>query len=145
MIFRSAEQKWALPITVIQRVVRATALSPCPGAPPQVLGLVNVQGSILPVFNFRRCLGRPDRALDTSDYFAIVEAGSRRVVLVADEVCDVLEPREAMLLQEKALPMELNRWDGLLKVSGEVVLIYNLERLLSCAEELQLTQALTVS
>jgi len=54
--FDVGAQEYALPIHAIVQVVRLPALTQLAGAPPAVIGLLNMRGNYLPVFDARRLL-----------------------------------------------------------------------------------------
>ncbi len=47
--FTLGEQRYALPLTTVQRVVRMVEVTPLPKAPEIVLGVIDFQGNIIPV------------------------------------------------------------------------------------------------
>ena len=51
VVFRLDERRYALPLAVVERVVRAVDVTPLPKAPPMVLGVIDVHGRVLPVLN----------------------------------------------------------------------------------------------
>lgn len=55
--FDVGAQEYALPIDAVVQVVRLPALTELAGAPPAVIGLLNMRGSYLPVIDARRLLG----------------------------------------------------------------------------------------
>ncbi|MBF8302857.1 MAG: cheW40H-4 [Candidatus Dadabacteria bacterium] len=48
------EQRYALHLSAVERIVRVVEVTPLPKAPEIVLGVVNVQGQIIPVINIRK-------------------------------------------------------------------------------------------
>ena len=61
VVFRLNGQRYALPLAAVERIVCAVEVTPLPGAPPVVLGVINVAGCVLPVFNIRRRFLLPER------------------------------------------------------------------------------------
>ena len=55
-----------------------------PKAPKIVLGVVNVQGKIIPVFNLRKRFGLRERETNLGDQLVIAHAAGRSVALVVD-------------------------------------------------------------
>src|ERR1700677_66630 len=84
VVFWLDEGRYALPLTAVDRIVRAVHVTPVPHAPGIVLGAIDVQGRVLPVFNIRRKFGLPERAVDPADHFLIAHTAGRTVVLVID-------------------------------------------------------------
>ncbi len=135
VVFRVDDEKWAVPVSEIERVVRAVEIAPCPDAPAAVLGSINVHGDVLAVFDLRLRIGKVSREITLSDCFLIAHAGQRRIALVADEIIGVLEPDDSSSISSKALLPETSPFDRVCKRVGEIVIIYDLERLLSEGEE----------
>ena len=85
VVFLLNEQRYALYLPVVERVVSAVEVTPLPKAPDIVLGVINMQGKVIPVVNIRRRFGLPERQIDLSDQFIIANTTKRPVVLVASE------------------------------------------------------------
>ncbi len=135
VVFTLANEKWALPASVVQRAVRAVEITPCPDAPDVVLGVINVHGRIIPVFDLRRRFGLPLRELSIDDHIIIAKAETRSVAILVDAVCGMMQPDESAVLTKTELPPELTTFDGILKLGREIVLIYDLDKFLSLEEE----------
>jgi purine-binding chemotaxis protein CheW len=110
-------------------------VTPLPGAPETVLGVINVQGEVIPVINLRRRFGLPERELELTDQFVIARTSSRTVALVVDAVSSVIQRVEAeTVAAEKILP-HLRQVEGVIKFDDTLVLIHNLDTLLSLRDE----------
>ncbi len=57
--FRLADQEYALPIDVIQEVIRAVEATKLPSTPPFLTGVVNLRGKVTPLVSLRILLGTP--------------------------------------------------------------------------------------
>jgi purine-binding chemotaxis protein CheW len=85
-------EMFAIAVDEVQEVLLPQPLTPVPHAPPQMLGLLNLRGQIMPAIDLRHRLGIPARPADVS-------AGNQVVVttldgplsLLVDEVGDVHE------------------------------------------------------
>ena len=142
VVFTLDEQRYALPLAAVDRVVQAVEIVPLPKAPQIVLGVVNVQGQILPVVNLRRRFRLPERELRLSDHCLIAHTTKRTVALVVDEVSGVLEPGDqAMTAAEQILP-DLAYVVGVVKLADGMVLIHDLDSFLSLEEEQTLDEAM---
>ena len=84
LVFTLDDQQFALPLEVVERVIRAVAVTPLPSAPESILGIINMQGRILCVLNLRQRCRRPAREVDPDDWFILVHTPSRTVVLPVD-------------------------------------------------------------
>lgn len=85
---RVVDEHYALPVEEVAEVVAYGQLTPVPGAPPEVMGVHNLRGQILPVVDLAGPLG-----LDATEPARVVvaESGERRAGLAVDAVVDVGE------------------------------------------------------
>jgi len=138
LIFSVDDQCCAFELSAVERVTFAVTVRPVPDAPPSVLGLVNMQGRVLPVLDLREWLGLPRRELAPDDRFIIARGGEWRIAVLATEVAEVrtLAPEEA-LPAECVLPGLRRCVEGVVTVQEGIILIYDLGKLLAqCGEEL---------
>jgi purine-binding chemotaxis protein CheW len=135
VVFSLDEQSFALRLSAVERVIRVVAVTPLPNAPEIVLGVVNVQGEIIPVFDTRKRFSLPDRELDLSDQLIIARTHTRRVALVVDAVSGINESAEQeVVAAEKILP-GMEHIEGVVKLPDSLTLIHDLDKFLSLDQE----------
>lgn len=89
LVFRVGEQDYALTIQEVVEVAAMVAVSPVPGAPPALMGMINRHGEALPLLSMRTIFGLPQPPLDHDMLFIVVESGKRRAGLAVDSVDQV--------------------------------------------------------
>ena len=143
VVFSLDEPRYALNLSVVERVVRAVEVTPLPKAPEIVLGAINSQGRIIPVVDVRKRFRLPAREMDVDDRFIVARTSKRLVALAADSVIGVrtLADRE-VVSAEQALPFA-EYLQGVAKMEDGIVLIYDLDQFLSLDEEQVLDTALS--
>jgi purine-binding chemotaxis protein CheW len=142
VLFALDEQRFALALSSIERAVRVVDVTPLPKAPSTVLGIVNVRGDVVPVYDLRRRFGLAERDINLADQLIIARTSRQKVALLVDSVNGVLEvSEEAIASAEKILP-EMEYVRGVVKLPDGLVLIHDLDRFLSPEEERILDQAL---
>jgi purine-binding chemotaxis protein CheW len=142
VLFALDEQRFALALSVIERAVQVVDVTPLPAAPQSVLGIVNVRGEVVPVYDLRRRFRLPEREINLSDQLMIARTSRQKVALLVDSVSGVLEVSdEAIASAEKILP-EIECVRGVVKLPDGLVLIHDLDRFLSPEEERILDEAL---
>jgi purine-binding chemotaxis protein CheW len=142
VVFALDEPRYALSLSVVERVVRSVEISPLPNAPAIVQGAINVQGNIIPVVNIRERLGLPAREINCGDHFIIAQTQRRKVALVADYVAEIRELADReMESTRQSLPF-VEYLQGVAKIEDNLILIYDLDRFLSLDEERILDAAL---
>ncbi len=139
--FAVDEHRFALPLAAVDRIVRAVEVTALPEAPQVVLGVINVQGAVLPVINFRRRCRLPDREIETTDILVIALTSRRSVALLVDRA-DVMEfPAESLVPAEQIVPGIVGVHE-VLKHEDGLILLYDPESLLLLEEDIALTSAL---
>lgn len=142
LVFRLDEYLYALPLDSVERMVRAVALTPLPNAPDAVLGIVNMAGRVIPVFDARRRFGLPARRIDPADQLAIVQIKDRTAALFVDGAEGVIDHPAAAITDAAAIAPGLQHLHGVIKLQNGLVLIHDLEKFLSADEALLLNAAL---
>ncbi len=142
VVFTLGDQRYGLVLSAVDRVVRAVDITPLPQAPDIVLGVVNVQGRVIPVINMRRRFRLPERETVLTDQMVIAHTARRPVVLMADTVSDVLEYSEEDIVEAQSILADAEYIEGVVKLSDGLILIHNLDTFLSLEEETLLDQAL---
>jgi purine-binding chemotaxis protein CheW len=142
VIFTLEEQSYAAPLSAVERVVQLVDIVPLPKAPEIVLGVINLQGRILPAINLRRRFGLPERSVRLSDQCLIAHTLKRTVALVIDGVVGVLESSDQTVTTAEHVLPNLAYVTGVVKREDGMILIHDLDQLLSLDEETAVDQAL---
>ena len=142
IVFALDSQRYALPLPVVDRVVRMAAITPLPKAPDIVLGIVNIQGRVIPVINIRRRFCLPDREIALTDQLVVAHTAQRPVALVADAALDVIaRSAQSLIAAENILP-KVEYVEGVIKLADGLILIHDLDKFLSLEEASSLDHAL---
>ncbi len=94
--FRRGETRYALPAAMLRGVRPLPGPTLLPRLPAHVLGVVNLGGRPLGVFDLAR-LEHPQAPAPTAPWALWLSDGPRSLVLVADEVLEVLDVPDAQL------------------------------------------------
>ena len=73
------EQRYALRLSAVERIVRAVEVTALPQAPEGVLGVVNVEGRVIPVVNIRQRFNLPEQEINLDDQLIIARTSRRDV------------------------------------------------------------------
>jgi purine-binding chemotaxis protein CheW len=143
--FRLAGQHLAVPLDSVIRVIPALRCTPLPGAPQTVLGLANVRGQIVPVVDLARRFAWPAAPFALWQPFLWLRSRSRDLLVPVEQVetaalCSAADLVDAAQPQ---VPSEIVR--GVLPTAEGMLLIQDVEQLLSDADELELQRALDAS
>jgi len=128
-------QTYALHFEAVERVLRMVEVTPLPGAPTVVEGVINIQGEVVPVVSIHRRLGLARRGVALSDSLLVARVRSRRVAIIAESVLGVVERPADAVVNVGDIAHGIPHIEGLLKTSDDLVLIHDLERFFSPEEE----------
>ena len=144
VVFDLSEQRYALRLSAVTRVVRMVAITPLPQAPSIILGVINIQGRIIPVFHLRERFRLPERKSALSDHLIIARTSKRAVALVADTVTTVVARLDAEITEPERILPGLNYVEGVVKLEDGLVFIHDLDTFLSVDEEEMLERAMSI-
>jgi chemotaxis signal transduction protein len=124
---RIGSEVYAMPVEHVLEVAELGDVTPVPGAAPEMLGVRNLRGQILPVVDLAHVFGIP--ASDAPRRLLVAEARGHRAGFAIDEVSDIemlsgdLEEAESHLLSGACL------------TEDELVGIVDIERVFESLEQ----------
>lgn len=142
LIFALDGQRYALPLAAVIRVVRAAALTPLPKAPEIVLGILDLQGEIIPVINLRKRFLLPERPIGCNDQFLVARTSNFPVALAVDGTQEVVQVDPEAVFEPGDIVPGTAFLAGVTRSGGELVLIHDLDTLLFPDEKQQIAKAL---
>jgi purine-binding chemotaxis protein CheW len=112
VVFELAGQRLGLASEHVHELVRAVQITRLAGAPPGIDGVIDLRGTIVPVFDLRARLSLPPRSVQRDEHMLICAAGETTVAIRADRVVeiragvelDVLTTRDSVMHALARLP-----------------------------------------
>lgn len=142
VVFNIDDKNFALYLKVVRRILPSVEITPLPGAPKVVLGIINLEGEVIPVFNTRLRFQFKMKEMELSDRLIIVQTKKRNVALLVDDVKDVIEIiGEDLVMSGDILPGQ-KYIDGVIKLEDSLILIHDVDKFLSLYEEEKLNNAI---
>lgn len=140
--FRLAGQHLAVPLENVIRVIPALQCLPLPGAPPTVLGLANLRGQVVPVVDLARRFAWPATSVGLWQPFIWLRSRTRELLIPVERVdtATECEPADVIPADQPQVPSERVR--GVLRTATGMLLIQDVEQVLSDADEAELQRAL---
>lgn len=126
LVFSLAAEWYAVDLAHVKKVLRTAPLAHVPGAPPEVLGLMNCQGEVLCVLDLRKILGIPGGAKGASNsgaFVVVMHFGGKDAGILVDGVDDAWEiPASEVLPPLESLePSRARFFEGTISRSGRFV------------------------
>lgn len=125
VIFALDGQQFALPLPMVEKVVRAQAITPLPRAPTIVSGIIDFHGEIVPVMDIRLRLGLPPRPIALSDQIIIARTPRRPLAFAVDNILDVAEWHDQDRVPAEAVVAGVEFLGGVLRNQAGVILMYD--------------------
>ncbi len=91
LTFHVGDVRFAVPILDVREIVGLCEITRVPDTPPEVLGVVNLRGRIVPVIDSRRRFGMPARETDERACIVVFDTDDSPVGAIVDRVADVLD------------------------------------------------------
>ncbi|MEK1931310.1 MAG: chemotaxis protein CheW [Pararhizobium sp.] len=88
--FHLGEQQFCIKTTAIREIRGWAAATPLPHAPPDVIGVMNLRGSVIPVIDLAARLRVPSSVDESRSAIVVAEVGRTIIGLVVDRVSDIL-------------------------------------------------------
>lgn len=142
VVFSLDEQRYALRLSVVERVVHAVHVTPLAKAPSIVLGIVSLQGRIVPVVDVRQRFRLPARESKLSDQIIFAHTKRRLIALWVDKVTGVIECSEGDVTHAGTILSGIDCVEGVIQLSDGLILLHDLDAFLSLDEEKSVDDAL---
>jgi purine-binding chemotaxis protein CheW len=143
LVFELDDARYALHLECVREVVRAVLITPLPGSPAVVEGVIDVRGATVPVYDLRTRFGLPPRPLHPDERLVIAWTGERLVAIrcdrtdwIAHAVPQRLDPDLRLLADDSAIA-------GTARLPDGIVLIHDLATFLDDAARVTLEEALS--
>jgi purine-binding chemotaxis protein CheW len=134
LIFSIANQQCALPLSKVERIIRSVEIKPVPKAPEIVAGIINLHGRAVALLDIRKLFRLADSPMTLESQIIIAQTATRQVALLVDSSTGVSEYRpEEVTAADEVYPGIANL-DGVMKLHGGIVYIYDIDRFLSLEE-----------
>lgn len=91
--FHLGDQQFCIKTTSIREIRGWAAATPLPHSPPDVIGVMNLRGSVIPIIDLAARLGVRSTVDTSRAAIVVAEVGRSVVGLVVDQVSDILSIR----------------------------------------------------
>ncbi|MGB0681742.1 MAG: chemotaxis protein CheW [Magnetovibrionaceae bacterium] len=89
--FRIGEEEYGTDILDVHEIIAWTGVTKLPNTQPHLRGVMNLRGSILPVFDLRARFGMGDTEASEFHVIVIVKVADKLVGMLADAVAQILQ------------------------------------------------------
>lgn len=131
LTFSLCEQEFGIDILRVQEIKNYSRVTPIPNSPPNVKGVMNLRGTVIPIVDLRCTLGMPSAEYDKFTVIIVVNIDSRVVGLVVDAVSDVMDVNPADIEVPPSLASEGSSSvvNGIAKAEERLITLLNISKL----------------
>lgn len=134
VVFELRGTRYGIAAQQVSEVIPALAPTPLAGAPEMVDGVFNLRTQVLPVLNIRKLFGLAERRITPDQRLVIARVKGTLAALRVDAVSEILSIETEHIEHAKLIVGEAARVSGVARLPDGLVLIHDLETLLTGAE-----------
>jgi purine-binding chemotaxis protein CheW len=146
LVFEIGGLRCGLGLEQVKRAIRAVEVTPLPGAPDGIAGIIDVAGSVMPAYDLRQRFKLAPREIAPTDQFLVAACGNKDVVILAERIEGILESAHRAAVPAGDITAETNgSISGVIQTTEGLILIHDLERFLSPDESDLLAEAMMLA
>lgn len=138
-------ERFGLPTENVVEIFRAVAVSPLPGSPAVISGVINIRGEPVVVIDPAVRFGNPETPVTPDDNFVLVQTPARPVAIRVDIAEDLIEVDDGALTNASSTSATLDKLHGVAVMPDGALVIYDVAAFLTQAEDEALTDALALA
>jgi purine-binding chemotaxis protein CheW len=143
LVFQIGSESYGMPLLQVQEIRSYTPATRVPGAPPYVLGVINLRGNIIAVLDARTRFGVEPVTEQESTVIIVAQIEGKTFGLRVDSVSDVVDVDTTQIQPPPPVASEETQrfLNGLVQVGDRVLILLNLPEIFDLNALSQFTQA----
>lgn len=145
VVFDLANESYGVDIHAVQGIIRMQAITKMPKTPDFVEGVINLRGKVIPIVDMRKRFDLVVKEETKDSRIVVVDIGGQEVGIIVDAVTEVLritndsiEPPSSVITSTDSAYLM-----GIAKVEDRLIILMDLENVLSHAEKGTITTTQT--
>ena len=140
VVFDLGAESYGVEIGRVQEIIRMTSITRLPRAPEFVEGVINLRGRVIPVIDLRKRFGLPGEDEAKGSRIVVMDVADQTLGMVVDGVSEVLRisAKEVEPPSPVVTTIDSDYLRGIAKLEGRLIILLDLDRLLSWDERGQL-------
>jgi purine-binding chemotaxis protein CheW len=128
--FKLADEEYAVRIIDIQEVIRVGHITPIPQVPPFALGVINLRGNIVSVFDLRSKLRLQQKEFNHSTKIIVANVEGEVFSFIVDEILEnvTLDASQIDSAPDVKMTIDKDCVAGLGELQGRMITILNLKK-----------------
>lgn len=133
VVFQLGEQRYGMSLMHINGIEKDYHIIPVPNAPEGISGIINLRGSVVPVYSLRERFGM-DRRIDNSEKSLLVTCSNGTMLAYevdAVEEIEEMRPENINEMPSVASSDETAFMDQVLHIGNDIIIAINVDKVLS--------------
>jgi purine-binding chemotaxis protein CheW len=129
--FEVADEEFAVNILAVQEINRMMEITRVPQAPPEVQGVINLRGKIIPVVDIRKRFNLDERDHNSDNRIIVVKVQGRVIGFIVDCVHEVLRINTSIVEPPPSMITSIDSdfIEGVGKLDDRLIILLDLEKL----------------
>lgn len=129
--FKIGEEEYAVDIMSVREIKAWSPTTVLPNSPEYVRGVINLRGTIVPVYDLRARFGMGETEVSSRHVMVIVAVGDRIIGMLVDAVSDIFYAQrdEVKDVPDMDRTVGAEYLNGLVTLDGRMVALLDIDRL----------------
>ena len=132
LVFKIDNEEYALDVLSIDGIVGVTNITPVPGSPKYMRGLMNLRGNILHIVDIRIRFGlarRDDHSIE-DDVIIVISTTNRKFGILADVVSDVITVYESQMTETPIDNMRGLQISNVIRLENKIIMVLPIDEII---------------
>lgn len=140
LIFSINSEYYATSIMEVERILEYEKSTKIPDSPPFVEGVINYEGTILPVIALSKRFNMPLSELQEGSKIIVAKQNHSKIGIIVDFVSEVKDVKMDSIEDSPEIISGISRRyiKGLIKIDGRIIIYLNLSAILTEEEKIQI-------
>ena len=136
VVFDLAGEAYGVNIETVREIIRMQTITAVPDTPDFIEGIINLRGSVNPVVDLRKRFSLNVQEETSETRIVVVDIGGEDIGVVVDAVNEVLRITGDSVVPPSSLVTTEDSYyiDGIAKVEDRLLILLDLDRLLSTSD-----------
>ncbi|HEX3133032.1 MAG TPA: chemotaxis protein CheW [Planctomycetota bacterium] len=137
LTFQVGAEEYGIEIFKVREIIGMLPITPVPGSPPEMIGVINLRGKVIPVVSVRTRFGMPAVAAHPHNVIIVVENRKGEIGLAVDRVAEVARFTEAETVAPPSygLAVDTTCVSAIGKSQGRIRILLDIARVLGDTAE----------
>lgn len=130
LTFSLADEEYGVDILKVQEIKGYVETTRIPNSPPEVKGVLNLRGTIVPIVDLRKKFNLPDAEFDQFTVIVVVVVQERVMGMIVDSVSEVMNIQAEDIQPPPQIGHAAGALRGLGKVQDKLIILLDIDAVL---------------